>query len=358
MKVLFINIAFEGHHLDYLRSLCTINEIDSHVILQKRIPNLNCKQYVIPDLQFGTNKILEHLKWCLRVKKIAKEVNPDVIHLVWGDSFYRFFGIGFFWIKKYRSIITFHQIRKSKLHQMSIKIFSKIFSTVVVHTESLYEELLANNIKNVCEITYPNFRNLKCIPQSIAQEYLGIKTKNPVLLSLGGTRFDKGLDILMLALTKVKEPFHLLIAGAEQNIKYKDIKKATNCYAYNTTVILKYLTEEEMQACYCACDYIILPYRKIFDGASGPLAEGTAYGKGIIGPSHGSIGQIIKDNHIGTCFITEDVDSLATSIENILRNGFIYDKKAKEYQDNLKIATFQDRHRRLYANLLTEGGTK
>ena len=95
-----------------------------------------------------------------------------------------------------------------------------------------------------------------------------------------------------------------------------------------------------------------MPYRKIFDGASGPLAEGVAYSKTIIGPSHGSIGQIIRDNHLGKCFETEDVNSLARTIDNMLEAGFEYDEIAKQYQNSLKVTVFQENHKALYADLM------
>lgn len=352
MKLLYINIAFEGHHLDYLKALASMDNIESHVILEKYIPDLECEQHIITDTKFGSNNLIEHLKWCLKVKKVVREVAPDIIHLVWGDSFYRFFGLGFAWIKKHKSVITFHQVRKTKLHQLSIRILSKIFSKIVVHTESLYMELKSFGINNIKKITYPNLRKLEFLDKNEALTYLGISSNKPVLLALGGTRKDKGLDILLEALDSVKEPFHLLVAGAEQNIKREYIIKASSSYTEDTTILLKYLSEYELKACYSACDYIVLPYRKIFDGASGPLAEGVAYGKTIIGPSHGSIGQIIKDNHLGKCFETEDVNSLVKTIDSILEVGFEYDEIAKQYQNSLKVTVFQENHKALYADLM------
>ena len=93
-----------------------------------------------------------------------------------------------------------------------------------------------------------------------------------------------------------------------------------------------------------------MPYRKIFDGASGPLAEGVAYSnaKTIIGPSTGSIGQIIRDNHLGKCFETEDVNSLARTIDNMLEAGFEYDEIAKQYQNSLKVTVFQEESIKLF----------
>ena len=73
MKLLYINIAFEGHHLDYLKALAGMDNIEAHVILEKYIPDLECDQHIIIDAKFGSNQLIEHLKWCLKVKKIVEK---------------------------------------------------------------------------------------------------------------------------------------------------------------------------------------------------------------------------------------------------------------------------------------------
>ena len=52
MKLLYINIAFEGHHLDYLKALAGMDNIEAHVILEKYIPHLECDQHIIIDAKF------------------------------------------------------------------------------------------------------------------------------------------------------------------------------------------------------------------------------------------------------------------------------------------------------------------
>lgn len=291
---------------------------------------------------------MKHFKWIKKVRKICQELNPDVVHFVWGDSFYRFFGLGFSWVKKYKSIITFHQVRKSKLHILSIKLYGKLFDHLVVHTKRLYEEIICDKVPNVYHIEYPNFRNAAKIDKSKARSNLNISTYGSVLLCLGGTRNDKGLDLLLQALDTVDKPFYLLIAGEEQEIKRNEIEELTYKYRERVKVILKYLSYREIDWCLSASDYIILPYRFSFDGASGPLAEGVGYGKCIIGPSHGSLGEIITSNHIGYTFTTENINSLSETINLALTKSFKYDQIANKYRESLKTKYFQNEYKKLY----------
>lgn len=349
MKVLFINMSLDGHHLDYINALCKIDGIDPIVVLEKETNLIDARQIVAKNCVFGSTKLRNHMNWIKHVQAIADEEKPDRIHFIWGDSFYRFFGIGFWKLcRKYKCYITFHQVRKSRLHQISIKIYSNLFDKIIVHTDSLTVYLKQIGIKNIVHVEYPNFKNKLKITGIDAKKKLGIETSSPILLSLGGTRIDKGLDILLDALKLVDDPFYLLIAGAEQNIKSDIIQQKIEQYKVQVKAILRYLSVEEVNLCLAASDYIVLPYRKTFDGASGPLAEGVGYGKCIIGANHGSLGRLISKYHLGYEFESENIESLAETLKRALNSDFKYDDRAKEYQKLLTITNFQEAYRAIY----------
>lgn len=349
MKVMFVNMTLNGHHLDYIKALSQIDGIDPVIVLNKRTDMIPARQIAIEDCVFGSMKLKDHLNWIERVAEIASAEKPDVIHFVWGDSFYRFFGIGFWKLcKKFKCYITFHQVRKSVAHQVSIKLYSKMFDTVVVHTDSLAVYLEKIGAKNTIHIEYPNFRKPIEIDCCEAKKKLEIDTSAPVLLSLGGTRFDKGLDILLDALNHVNVPFFLLIAGAEQSITRKTIEEKIEPYKNQVKLILRYLSMDEVNLCLAVADYIVLPYRKSFDGASGPLAEGVGYEKCIVGANHGSLGELISKHHIGYAFESENYESLAETLTEALSHVFKYDECAKKYQKALTVADFQSAYRDAY----------
>lgn len=66
-------------------------------------------------------------------------------------------------------------------------------------------------------------------------------------------------------------------------------------------LICVFLSEEEFAYASEAADIIVLPYRKIFSGASGPLGEGVWKRKCIVGPMEGNLGYTDKKVSFGLC---------------------------------------------------------
>lgn len=343
----------KGHHYTYfsyiINSLLVETEkYDVVAVLSEPCVDVKCKQRYIEGLNWGTKSFLEYFRLMNKFRKIVKEEAPDCIHIQCGDNFYRFFGFGLGFLNNYNSIITFHHMKRSVLRDISLhRIFNRI-KNGVVHTVSLKDMLLSMRINNVVHIEYPQFYESTSIDKNNAKLKLGIKNSEPVLLALGSTREDKGLDILLDALNFVNRPFHLLVAGSVSSYDENFINEKSNDYNPNVTLLLHFLNDEEFNLCLNAADYIVLPYRKCFDGASGPLGEGVAREKGIIGPNHGSLGQIIIDNHLGYTFEAENIDSLAKTINQALLNGIVIDNKYLEYKRSLSPEIFIMRYKLLF----------
>ncbi|WP_378950795.1 glycosyltransferase family 4 protein [Pelosinus sp. sgz500959] len=352
MKIIYIDTILRGHHKSYLEIL-TLQNLNHEMLAILPSTLSGVKTYVIPFENKGDSitgfYFIRYIYWMNKIKRIIEEENPDVVHFIYGDFFYRYFGIGLSWLKKYKIIMTFHHIRRSYFRDISLKRIFKLISNGVVHTDSLYYDMQQIGIKNIEHIKYPHMGLQIKESQAEAQSTLRFTADGrKVLLALGGTRKDKGLDILLDALKQITIPFHLLIAGQENDFDRKYIETNLGSYISQTTMILKFLSDEEFERCILAADFIVLPYRRGFDGASGPLIEGVARGKIVIGPEHGSIGQTIKNYHLGYIFKTEDVDSLAKTICDALNKSFIPDETYRAYQKCLDPKTFIEAHSKLY----------
>lgn len=348
MKILYIDVSLSGHHSLYLRTLVN-NSTDQIVLLIPRIDDtIHCKQYLL-NFTGKLKNYFYYRKWYKRIIKIVQKEQPEIIHFLYGDVFYRFFGLGLGKFKSYNTIITFHHVRHSKLHNISMKYIYKNINYGVVHTKILEKQLHAINIQNVIHIEYPKFNNLPPLIKKDAKDYFNLPKDVPILAAIGGTREDKGLDILLEALKKVTQPFHLLIAGKEETFTRTYIENAILLYESKVTCVLKFLTEEEFSAALSAADFVVLPYRRIFDGASGPLGEGVALGKTIIGPNHGSLGDIIRNNHIGYTFESENIIDLAKTLNRALSKTFEYDKVAIRYKESLDPQNFREQYKQLYS---------
>ncbi len=355
MKILFVATPeCGGHHFPYFEAL--LGCVDEAILVTEKISNrVKCRQYCEEGLNFGTKSFKEYLKVIAFIRRISKQEKPDLVHIQCGDNFYRFFGAGLNSLACKRVVMTFHHMRRGKLRDIS---FKKIFGNIsagVVHTESQKKMLESMGIKNVVHIEYPQFNKVSAVASDKAKEFFGLKKNRICLAAIGSTRDDKGVDILLCALQKVKTPFQLLIAGAEGSINKEKIVELISTYKECTIPYIKYLSEEELVMALNAADIITLPYRKCFDGASGPLVEGVALGKMIIGPNHGSLGNIIEGNHLGYVFESENVTDLTKTIENALASNWKPDDKYVAYKDALKPERFREAYTLLFERVYRHG---
>ena len=347
----------EGHHHSYfcaiVKSIIEKYGEESVVTLTpEKCFDVSCRQRHITGINWGTKSFVEYYKLITAVIKIANEEKPDCIHIQCGDNFYRFFGIGFSKLKKYNPIITFHHMKRSKLRDISLRrIFNNIFCGVV-HTVALKKMLIEMNIKNVEHIEYPQFCESETVDPLMARNKLGLRPEVPILLALGATREDKGLGILLEALKYVKQDFQLLIAGQEADYTKEYINKQTESYADKVTCLLKFLNDDEFSMCLSAADFVVLPYKKCFDGASGPLGEGVIHGKAIIGPDHGSLGDIIRRNHLGYTFEAENASALSVILSKALVSHFTQDESYSKYQEELNPEHFLKKYHVLFERIV------
>ena len=152
----------------------------------------------------------------------------------------------------------------------------------------------------------------------------------------------------MSALKNVETDFYLLVAGKAEAFDEKYIQNETETYKERIRLRLKYLSDEEVNMAMVASDIIALPYRKSFDGASGPLAEGVTLGKMILSADHGSLGNLVKTNHLGITFQSENISDLSRALEESLKGEWKPDKEYRNYQESLSPEYFLEKYRQLY----------
>lgn len=342
-KIMFVDTSVDGHHLVYLNSLLQVASAESFAVLPENCAKLRCRQKLISFS--GIRSFSSYRRWIKELQKIAELECPDIVHFLDGDSIMRHFGYGLGAFKNSRIVITFHHFFEGKLREVSMKRMLRQDNYGVVHTDEIKHKVKRLRIKHVTCIPYP------CFLDSAMRAGDGFHHEIPVLLALGGTRHDKGLDILLNALKQVTVPFFLIIAGKEEDFKEKYIRNEIKPYEDKVKLVLRFLSDGEVLAFLKACDIIVLPYRKEFDGASGPMCQGIYLGKTIVGPSHGSLGLQIEKFHVGYTFESENVHALAECLETALRKPCIYDKTAQKAQEELREEKFQTRYRRLYERI-------
>ena len=348
---MYVDTSINGHHLAYMSTLANNCADEKVLVLPEKIESLNFKQYVFNKIDMVNKKIIPYYKWMKELEIIAKIENPDIIHFLMGDDFYKYFGLGLELFSKYKIVLTLHWVRPGSIKRLSLKCFGKKVDRIIVHSQYLLGELQELGLNNGVSIEYPQFKDIKEISHETALMYWGLSTDYPVVSCIGGTRKDKGLDILLDSLCNIKNNYQLLIAGKSEDFDNTFIMEKVNKNKNNIIVELKYLTDEEVDLAIEASDIIALPYRFCFNGASGPLGEGVSRGKCIVGPNHGSLAATIQDNHLGYVFETENPISLAEVIDYAVSNNFKVDNKYLEYKDKLNPTNFIDAYRSVYNNI-------
>lgn len=348
MRILLIETKITGHHLPYAQKLGEIEKCEIKYLISEKCDDIDKDQIIMKN---QPNSFREYLLWLKEIKEVAINNNIDVIHFLYGDILYRFFGLGLYKLKKFKVLATFHQIRRSVLRDFSRKLIFNKIDCGIVHTNAIKELLNRLDIKNVKHIEYPQFSELPIKDKIEARKFFGIEGENIVIGAIGGTRTDKGLDLLLESLKYVDRKFNLLIAGKEQDFTENFIEEKTREYREKVTKYIKFLDDNELNLALNAVDIIVLPYRKCFDGASGPLAEGVWIRKTIIGPNHGSLGEIITSNCLGYTFESENVENLTKVIINSIDNRYEWTEKAEKYRDKLNVRTFKYEYENIYNNL-------
>lgn len=347
MNILYIDDVTHGHHAKYISALANSGNFDSEAILPNKIEHLNSRQFVYHGLQSERRSFLEYMRWIREIDAIVRKVKPDVVHFLDGDFFYRYFGFGLGHFRRYHPVMTFHWLRSGRLQQLSLKRICRRMSRVVVHSEYLKEQLCAQGSKNIEHVEYPQFEKI-VRNTAESRRFWKLDEHLPTIVCIGNTRRDKGLDILLEALKSVNQPFQLLIAGKEEAFGEAFILEQARNYRKNVRLCLRYLTDEELSDAVGAADIIALPYRRCFNGASGPLTEGVYMNKCIVGSDHGNLGDTIRKNHLGYTFETENAAALAAALNRALGEKFAPDAQYAAYRGQLDPACFVSAYEKIY----------
>ncbi|MGB2669809.1 MAG: glycosyltransferase family 4 protein, partial [Candidatus Acidiferrum sp.] len=142
-----------------------------------------------------------------------------------------------------------------------------------------------------------------------------------VILTVGrwlATERYKGMDTLITALprllTRWPELQLLAVGDGDDRAWLQDLaeKNGVNRHVH----FLSRVTNEELIACYAACEMFALPSRG--EGFGLVYLEAMACGKPVIGGAHGGAPEVIEDGVTGYLVPYGDAPQLATSIETLL----------------------------------------
>lgn len=341
-KICVLDLNNDGHHWFYnynLMSNLKNNEIfyitsnldeDKKKLLEDNniiIKETNSKEAITIMRQINYFKeIIFTLRYCLK-KKIDKlliiHFDKYIIQFILLQIIFNLFNI--------KVIATLHWFPNNRIKKILIKFFDEN-NIIIVHTDDVKQKLGNIGVKNVKKINYPVFINnnedkieaAKCINTDL----------NKInILYFGGTREDKGIDILLdsLIFVKSKNKIRLIIAGKEEYFKENFIlSKLKEIKGLEYKLDLKYITDEMVSKYFYSAHLVVLPYRKIFNGESGIITEALNCGIPVIAPDIIHFRE--KIGECGFVYKCENCKELAFSIDKAIINIDELTKSAQKYK--------------------------
>lgn len=144
-----------------------------------------------------------------------------------------------------------------------------------------------------------------------SRQLLGISNDQKVFLHLGRIERYKGTVGLITEFSKIRDHNAVLIvAGACKELSLRrELEKAASGNS-RIKLQLQFIKDEDIQIYMAACDWVVLPYKRILNSGSVMLA--ISFRRPVISPNKGSIIDIIEDGETG--FLYENDSDLLTTI--------------------------------------------
>ena len=216
--------------------------------------------------------------------------------------------------------------------------------TKLVENNSLTSVLVHSISNQTIPMLLENFRNnpkVHFVSDPIYDDVNDYNLDNIVdekikLLYFGTFFYGKGVDILVDASKKITNNNHIITIAGDATTANFDISKLNSTNSYN--LINKYLSEKDVIALMKENNVLILPYRNTYEnGTSGVLVQAALANRLMIVPDIFPFNEVINKYSLGLTFNPGSSDSLAISIDNIIKNYHsIYAKaKFKEFVENI-----------------------
>ncbi len=228
-----------------------------------------------------------------------------------------------------KTIITAHNIlphENSRLNKLLNGVVLCLGDVFIVHN--------AENKEKLSEVYRISARHISIIPHGIlqpvpmkgipkqqAREYLGISEDKKVILNFGNIRDYKGLDVLLQALTLIKDELkdvNLVIAGQCWGSfeKYDAIIRDNSLEDY-VVKKLGFISPSEVEYYFSASDVVALPY-KYFNSQSGVGALALPFKKPMVVTNVGGLPDFVDDKR--AIARPEDAVDLAKRLVEVLNN--------------------------------------
>lgn len=255
--------------------------------------------------------------------EVKKNPGNKIVHFQTGDKFYFLPIFSSPEENNCKVILTLHKCPTHPILIALLKNFARKISMIVVLSDSLKNELKNIGVFNVVVIEHPTFYDYTIIEEKeVLRKKHDIPVDKIVISALGGTRYDKGLDILLDSFSYLtdeeKQRIFLNIAGRPQDFDSQFVMNKIHLYKIHARVDLRNVSNLEFCENIKLSDWLAVPYRKTFTGVSGPMVEAISQAIPCFVPKDSSLH--IFSGRFNACevFESENAQSLAEAIKAVL----------------------------------------
>lgn len=259
-----------------------------------------------------------------RAVTAVNDLSPDVVHWLTADrtliplasTRHRDVAtvLTLHWAYMMSRFSTFPASLKNPLEIQAMRRLTKRGAHAVVHFDE-FARLLAEHGIGSSVVPYPVRKPAERSPLPAG--------RLPTLLCFGGMRFDKGTDIAVRILSHLPSNYRLRVVGEAASFSKRDVQRIASSLGVwdRVDVIADHIPDEQIPEVFRAADVVLLPYRRIFAGESGPLGLAASMGRPVAATSLPQFKSTIERFRLGAVFEVEDPAACARVVLDV-RRGF------------------------------------
>ena len=160
------------------------------------------------------------------------------------------------------------------------------------------------------------------IPTFVAPRFFDTPTGDgnakPYILYVGHLEPHKGIDILLRAHAKLKDPPTLVLAASTDSAWADEYRKLARELGTSERVDFKgFVGADDLAGLYRSALFTVLP-SICYENMPNAVIESMACGTPVLGSEHGSIGALIENGRTGRTFKPGDIDDLASKLSKMI----------------------------------------
>src|SRR3990170_5163439 len=339
-------------HIDVIGSNAIMH---SHILQNANITLLNYFGDKSPNVSIK-KKASRIIKYYFRIIRYTLETDSRLFHVQSINKFVFFdrtLLMIFYKMFRKKIIFTAHNIDREERdgkntwgNRLSLYFLYKIVDHLIVHTDKMKLQLIENFDVPKSKITVIAHGIMDVVPKTNmttveAREKINLTAKDKVILFFGKIAPYKGLEYLILALSKLVGKYsdlRVVLAGNVKDCKeyWEDVQRTIQEHGLSRNIIyrIEYIPDEEVEIYFKSADVLIIPYKHIFQ--SGVIFLSYNFGLPVIATDVGSLREDIIEGRTGFICKPESPDDLAEKIETYFHSDLyrnLKENRSKIIQD-------------------------